>query len=163
MSQTSYVVSQPIAFAGLLGDMAPNEVQSKINTTGATMTIGVGVVRGTNPDLDMKLPASAGDVTNKFVGVLAHSHAGQNKALGAVGLADKEVASVMTKGNAWVLVEQAVTPDDPVFLRHTTNGPLLPGGWRKDLDTANATAVPGAKWLTSASASGFALLALNNP
>lgn len=165
MSQTSYSVNQPIAFAGLIGDLAPNEVRSYTNDTGAAMTFGVGVVFDAgSPDTEIALPASDADVTDKFVGVLAHSHASQNKSVGTVtGVPDGEVGNVLKKGNVWVLVEQAVTPADPVYLRHTVNGGLLPGGWRKDADTAKAELAPSCKWLTSAGASGFALLALNLP
>jgi hypothetical protein len=71
--------------------------------------------------------------------------------------------TVVSKGPMWVPVEQAVTPADPVYFRHTTgSGGTVLGRWRKDGDSGTADLVPSAAWRSSRD-NGLAMVELNLP
>lgn len=83
---------------------------------------------------------------------------------GVVEYADTEAVNVVIKGRMWVKVEEAVTPASNVYVRHTASGANVPGGFRASADTDKAFQVTsGARYLTSASAGGLAVLELNMP
>ena len=57
-------------------------------------------------------------------------------------------------------VDEAVSAGDPVFFRHTGAAADI-GKFRNDADTANADAVAGAKFESSTTGAGIAVLSLN--
>jgi len=138
-------------FAGMLADMADHEVISRA-CENAAIGFGRFVSVGTAKDTQAKLPAAAGDVTNlTLLGVALHDHARESIADSLeAGYKQYESMSVCKKGHVYVIAEQDVSPTDAVYVRHTTNGTLTPGGVRKDVDTANAVLVSKARFLTSA-------------
>jgi hypothetical protein len=77
------------------------------------------------------------------------------------GLADDDYApngatcSILAEGPAYVAVEQSVTPSDPVYVRHTSDGGsnTVLGKFRKDSDSGRARLVKGARFVSSGSAS----------
>lgn len=86
------------------------------------------------------------------------------QAAGVVQYDDTKTVNVMTKGRVLVKVEEAVTPTSKVFVRHTINGANVPGGFRASIDTDKAFEITsGARYLSSASAGGLAVLEVNLP
>lgn len=160
MTQTTYDAEAGVAFAGLLvdTDAAGRSSISRANEEAAAVAYGTGVALGTDPATQFELPAATGFV---FGGVVVHSHAREDVA--AAGPEQNEPNELLRKGRIWVVVEEAVTPADDVFLRHTINAALVPGSWRIDADTARADQITQARWLTSAAAAGLAQLEVNYP
>lgn len=69
---------------------------------------------------------------------------------------------VLRKGRIWVVSEDACTPKDAVYVRCASgSGGSVLGKFRTDDDSNTAMPIPGAKWLSTAAAAGFALLEVN--
>ena len=141
------------ALDGQIADLAPRFVRSLRNDSGEDKPFGIAVARGA-ADNDFDELDSAGD---EIVGVLSHSHARDVHGLAdGTGVAAGAVANVVAQGVVYVRVEEAVTPDDPVYVRFA-NGvadatKVTKGAFRKSADTNTARQFFGARYLTSAGA-----------
>jgi hypothetical protein len=161
MSQLAYTVQAPVAKQGLLVDTGDMHTISRAVEESAGVEFGRPMVAGTDPEKQSSLPSATGQ---DFLGVTVFHHSIQDETLGAeLALSDGETGSLLRKGTIWVRVEEAVTTTDDVYYRHTTNGGLVPGGWRTDADTANADQLTSARWLTAAAQDGLAQLEINLP
>jgi hypothetical protein len=62
--------------------------------------------------------------------------------------------SILEEGPVYAAVEQSVTPADPVYIRHTSDGGsnTVLGKFRKDSDSGRARLVKGARFVNSGSA-----------
>ncbi len=158
MSQTSYSVQAPEAFPGLLGDTNLLDAISRANEEATDMEFGIGVKAGTDGSKEMLLMTTG----EAMLGVTAHRHQEDRSLSGGDGIpADGGNAEVVTKGSVWVRIDQDVAVGDPVFVRIAGGNQ---GWFRMDADTADAEAVPGARWEKDAlAATGHALLDLNLP
>lgn len=157
MVQTSYSIDQAVAVEGLLGDLSPKQCRSYSATQ--VLPFGRLVSLSGTAGLEAKLPAASADVTATALGVTVFSHDQVN---GQGGYPVDAVANVLRKGTIYVLVEEAVNAEDPVFVRFAAGaGGTNLGAFRKSADTATAVALPGAKYLTSAAADGLALIDLS--
>jgi len=109
------------------------------------------------------LPSAAGQT---FKGILALNLqwgnteesilSGENQ-----GLAPNSPASVVTEGDRWVTVEGAVNAGDPVFFRHTAG--VAPNDSATTFTNANSAdhdPVPGARFMSSTTARGIAIVNL---
>lgn len=112
-----------------------------VNASGVTIGFGRGVVLDTADDT-VKLPASGG----VFAGVIYDN---ENQPVGATGYPTASIAGMVKRGKVMVVVEEAVTPADPVYCRYTTAGDNTPGSFRKDADSSKAMAVTQARFLAS--------------
>ncbi len=165
MSQTAYTVDAPVAFAGLIAEAGGREasISRAFENAGAAAGYGAGrpAVAGTDPETQFDVPSGAGD---RFLGITVHQHGRQDLELaGDFAFITDEPVELVRRGRIWVIVEEAVTAGDPVFWRHTVNGGLIPGGWRTDLDTANAIQVLQAEFMTDALIDTVAIIDLNLP
>lgn len=146
--------------AGAISKSAPYQIVGKV--CDADMTVGVAVAPGAT-DESCKVPASAADVDNAL-GVAVYHPFRQVLGAGGEEYADGQVADVMIDGEIWVVVEEAVSPGDPVFCRHTANGGNTTlGAFRTDADTSNAAAFDGARFASTTSGAGIAKLRLKRP
>jgi len=159
MSQTSYSVNQAAGKEGMLYDVGNKDAISCIAEE--AIPFGKLVVRGT-ADNGAVLPAASGDVTTaqKVLGMAMFDMAKEQDANGAVAYANKDAVSVLRKGRAWVKVEEAVTPASSVYVRYAAGGNGV-GSFGDTAGTSERAALAGAKYLTSASADGLALIEFN--
>jgi hypothetical protein len=72
---------------------------------------------------------------------------------------DKDECPVIAKGRAYVTVEDAVTAGDPVYVRTTTSGADVAGQFGGE-KASNFGALAGARYVTSASTDGLAIVEL---
>ena len=155
--QTSYEFKPRPAIEGNIDNNSLLELVSK----SAENEIGFGraVVRGTDLDNQVKLPAGA---TPNFFGIAVRILGLQNPNSGSgerVSYLDKESVAVGTSGYFWVYTEQAVNAGDPVYYRHTAGaGGTDLGRFRKDADTATAGLISGAKFETSRLDAGLVIV-----
>lgn len=160
MSQTTYPLVAPVAFAGLL----EHRIASMSRSLEDAVAIAAGVMAvapASDPEDEFRLPSAAGQTQ---YGITVHRHGREDFALaGAFAFAQGEDVELLRQGRIWVLVEEAITANDPVFFRHTVNGGLVPGGWRNDAAAAEADAVPNAIFLTTAAIDTVALIDINLP
>lgn len=158
MPQTSFPNDMPVAFEGMLADSGAIEVLTYDN--GATaVPFGRFLVQGTGAR-DCALPSATGQ---KVIGVALHEHLEPDSSGVAQHVAYSAVP-VLARGRVWVKTEQAVTPADPVYVRHTVGaGGTAVGQARKDADTSKADALARARFLTAASAGALVQVEINLP
>lgn len=126
---TDYSETLARGIEGQIADSGPKRVDSLVNEEASAVPYGRGVKRGTAND-QFLLPAAAAD---EVVGVLVHTHVSED--LTDDGIATKEPGNVMRVGRLFVKPEQAVSPSDKVFVRHTAGGAgETKGRLRKDND-----------------------------
>ena len=156
ITATSYGLNHDTAFTGMVADGQVANIVSKINDDTATVAYGKGVVR--NGEKGFKA-ATADSTGGNFVGVLVRE---LNRAYtdGATfGAPVDRPASVLTAGVIWVTVAEDVAVGDAAFLRV---GATQTGDFAKAAGSAETLSVtiPGAKFLTAATAGGLAKLSL---
>jgi hypothetical protein len=156
--QLSYSNTNAVGLAGMIADNGPRDVLSRANPS-VEIPYGVAVTKGTT-DKDVKLPTTSPEAV-AMLGVAIISNDIPNTAYGtAPKYPVKSAVSVMRKGRVWVKVEEAVTAGDQAFVRFATGTGTILGSFRKSADTATAVAIPGTRYLTSASANGLAIVDL---
>ena len=142
MSQTSYSITHDVGYLGGRADSGPMQASAALNKSGSEIPFGRIVVLdttagrvnalGPNDYTPVKLISAAGQAVE---GALLHDQAHDPDA--ASGAQDGEMCSVLRKGKIYLWTEQAVTPADPVYVRHTVGGApttQIPGQVRKDRD-----------------------------
>ena len=162
MPQTSFASTYTTAFEGMLADSFESDIVSKANgEASANLYFGRGYRdNGTGGVINFSAAAQV------LLGVSVFEQKDSSRlAVAGEAFAPKEMMNILRKGRIWVKAEQAVALNSPVFVRHTANGgTTAPGRFRIDIDTANATAVTGARWVTTTSAPDqLACLELNLP
>lgn len=163
MPQLSYNIDHNVATRGLLADSAFKHVQSMIASE--EIMVGKGVVKVVGEDNQVQLP-DATDNTMFGIALFTQSlESGLPNATAYASYAQYDVVNVLRRGSIWVYCETAFNPDsDTLYLRHTTNGTLVPGDFRNDADTANAVAVSGGYQVRNTlSAAGLLLIEMNKP
>jgi hypothetical protein len=158
--QTSYSYDMVVAFAGQLADLNDNESRSG-NLEGAiNIPFGIGLKKGAADD-GYIVPTLIGDIC---VGISVHTHAIDTIGLSGLspttaGIQPGEVFTVLRRGYIWVKVEEAVNRGDPVYMRYAAGaGGTILGSFRKSADTATASLVKGAQYMSTALAAGYAVL-----
>lgn len=115
---------------------------------------GVAVVRAA--DNTVKLPAAGADITNTFVGISRRQEYLEATSQGYENLSP---LPVLRRGYIWVAVEGAVTEEGAVYARHAANGGNTQlGAFLGGTDSGNATLVPNAKFASSTTAAGLAIV-----
>lgn len=139
---------------------------------GNSAAIGFGIFVCQDPqDQDKaRSPIASTDITasGTALGFTVHTQAvvqnltstGSN---GSDGYALGEAMSVLRKGRIYVQVEDAVTAGNDVYVRYVAGAGETLGACRSDADTSDAAVLPGAKYRTSAAASGIAIVEINLP
>lgn len=158
--QTSVLTNFPAAFAGdPRGDIyGENNRMAEV-----AINPGLFVCQGTR-DEQCKLPTSSAEVA-KGIGI-ARSNVSRDTAFPSSGATYPigDVVSAVSRGQVWVLVEEAVTPMSAVYVRYDTgSGGSQKGAFRASADTSTAAAVTGARYLTTAGIGALALVDLNLP
>jgi hypothetical protein len=157
MPQSAILTDPPVAFPGQIAyPMFPRRVHSRNIVQVAGIPFGRFVAR--QAENKVKLPTSAGEVTTTGEGFTVRD---PTKEFDAAGWANGDMAPIIRSGYIWVDTEGAVTEEGAVFVRHTANGGLTElGKARADADTANASAVPNARFMTSTTGAGLAIVEL---
>ena len=163
MSQTAYPLVAPLAFAGMIGEGGGRENSISRNLEDAiAIPAGVmGVAPASDPEDEFRLPSAAGQTQ---YGITVHRHGREDfRVAGTAAFIQGEDVELLRRGRIWVVVEETVVANDPVFFRHTVNGGLIPGGWRNDAAAAEADAVLNAIFVTGAAIGTVALIDINLP
>lgn len=161
--QTSVSFDPSVAIEGMVSRYS--DVQTRDRACEAGINNGLFVCMGAN-ERTCKAPASAGDVA-KGIGITPY-RATQMPGWPPGGTATHyqagETIGAISQGRVWVKVEEIVAIGDPVFVRHASGaGGTVLGSFRKSADTATATQLTGAIYLTAAAAAGLALVEINLP
>jgi hypothetical protein len=169
MSQKTYLNAPVGLGAGMLADDGLTDKGSLKNTTGATIPFGVFVAQGAT-DLSCKRIDS---VANNVIGVVIHSHNenssylqfpstavpfGETSGDVQAGVPDKSMVSVLKKGRIYVQCETACAIGGKVFVRAIAAGAEVLGAARNDTDSGDAFELKGARFASTLSAAGYALV-----
>lgn len=146
--QTAYTTTMRPALAGMIADMTPRQVISRVVEAVAGMGFGVIAVQGTG-DGQIR-PATAG--TFPFIGITVMDPAVVHMDYQANPdfYPNRDIAAVLIQGTIWVTVGAAVTAGQPAFYVPAT-------GVITNVSTAN-TAIPNGRFDTSAANGALAKL-----
>lgn len=161
MPQTS--VSDVVAYSGQIADGDfPSSFISGTNVEGSAIPFGIAVTRASSQSENYTDDVEEFDAAaDEIVGVTVRSHSlASDDLAGSDAIADNQKCSIMSKGRVWVTVEEAVTKGDPVYVRFTSDGGSNTqlGTFRKSIDSSRARRFRGARYASSASAGGLAVL-----
>ena len=112
--QDTYAINHGIAYAGMVADMQLVNSVSRLNKTGSVIEYGLGVV--SDGDDGMQI-GSARAVAAEFNGVVMYELNRAQVEGDPAGVPDKRDGTVVSDGVIWVKVLDAVSKDDPVYLR----------------------------------------------
>ena len=165
--QTSVLFDFPLSAPGVVKG-SPVAVNTRVAEV--AIQAGLFVCQGT-ADGQGKLPTSAAEVAKGLGFAPAFPTNDSRFPSGGTAGFTYQIGDTVEAviGQGWVTVEEAVTAMDAVYVRWADgNGGLVQkGAFRKSADQVaaadTATAVTGARYLTSASAGGLALVAINLP
>lgn len=163
MAQTSYSLTMDIAVSGMLADMAGGPKKTETyNNPDDEIPFGRAVAKISGDENGIKLPDGGGVV---IVGIAVRDNQVEEGDASVENAYDNDSAvCVLRRGRIYVEVDQTVTPDSSVYVRHTANGgDDQKGIFRADADTANAVLLSGAKYVKGATAGGVAILDINLP
>lgn len=152
--QTTYSDTQPAAVAGLQATMIPATLISRTVEV-AAVGFGVAVEQGTADKGCFKFDGG----TVLGITVQDRSASGATVTAGQVAavVADKfgvgESARIMTKGDVWVVCTTGCSAGDGVWVR-PSNGDF------QDSNANSGVQITGARWDTSATAGGLAVVRL---
>lgn len=135
--QTIYNSEMPKGVPGTQYDLSPSTIDSYA-CEGGSVKPGFGVVAGTDPEKQVKLPSSSVSVIK---GVALYQ-AKEQDANGNVIFADTDTVPVLAKGRVFVEVDRAVTADQAAYLIFSGANA---GKWT---NSAGAAAVAGARTYT---------------
>ena len=136
--QTSYGNQTPKGVAGGIYDMFHYAVDSRFNEeTDGVLRFGVGVVPGTLPGSNVKLPADDSTAA-QFEGVVLNGYDRQQDLSGKLFILNNQNIGVMRRGRVWVRLAadaapkygdevRLMTSGDDVGCFSTTGGLTIPG------------------------------------
>jgi len=159
MPQLTYDFEMKAAVAGMVVDLQNANIKSR--AAEVDIDFGLGLVQGTDPEKQVKLPTATGQ---KFEGISVEQWTVRQDINTQDGVYKaKDNMAVLRQGLIWVRIDQDVQINDPVYVRHTsTSG--KEGYFRKDADTDKADLVPSAIFRSTATADeGIAQVEINIP
>lgn len=163
--QTS--VSDTLA-AAIPGMVRGSPAGMKTRVAQVAMQGGLLVVQGTR-DEQCKLPTVSTDITSvlKPLGITRDNIARDPNfpSGGTAGYTYQigDSVEIVSQGQVWVTVEEAVAPGDDVYVRCDTGTGSQKGAFRSSADSSTAALLAGAVYRTTAAADGLALVEINLP
>lgn len=157
MGQLTYALELSAGFEGQISDSRLCQIDGRRNDAGAELAFGRAVSKSANADnLGMKLPA----LNEVLLGILVH---GMDNEKTVTGLPSLEMGNVLSRGRAWVKVENAVTPASQVLIRIDSGGNGA-GSFRGGAAVDDSlVAVPQARFLGSAGINELVEVDVNFP
>jgi hypothetical protein len=162
--QQSYALVHAALLEGQLSDIRDNTIGTYVNETNGVLAFGNVVTF-----------ASGGTVANsaKTLGAVGESVLGVNvltyvdeTALDSddrPGVKDEQVLNVANEGAVAVFVHGTVTPATAVRVIHSASGTEYAGQFRGAAASGRTAALSNARYLTSVTGSGLAIVELNGP
>lgn len=147
-TQTSYSNEHAAAFAGMVATQYPFSIATGVVEDAAGIGFGKPVVVGA-ADGGITVPNAAGE--NLYLGITCRNPAAPLTATAFTADVnpDGSNAPYLTRGEIWVTVGTNVVPGDPVYIRETDAVFLKAAA-------TNVTALPNAKYMTTAASGALA-------
>jgi len=162
--QQTYALVHAALLEGQLSDIRDNTIGTYINETASVLAFGNVVVfnsGGTVANSAKTISGTTGTVQG--VNVLTYV---DEKALDSdsrPGVKTQQVLNVANEGAVAVYVHGSVTPATAVRVIHTATGVQYAGQFRSALLSGKTAVLANARYLTSVTGSGLAIVELNGP
>ncbi len=125
--QSSYNYAAGQGIAGGLWDLSPYVRESRINGQESGLKLGMGVVKGSLPGIEVKLPSSSSSLAD-FEGVAARNGTCSLDLNGNITLQAKDTVGVISSGRVWVRLKSGISPaygKDVYLITSGTNAGLF--------------------------------------
>lgn len=162
--QQSYALTHTALLEGQLSDIRDNTISTCINETSAVLAFGNVVVyntAGTVANSAATISGASGTVLG--INTLTYVDETAYDANSRPGVKDKQVLNVANEGAVAVYVTGAVTPASPVRVLYSASGTGKAGQFSHAFASGKTVRLAGARFLTSTTGSGLAVLEVNGP
>lgn len=162
--QQSYALTHDALLEGQLSDIRDNTIGTYVNETDAVLAFGNVVVYNSGGSVanSAKTIAATGD-TVLGLNVLTYVDETALDSDGRPGVKDQQVANIANEGAVAVYVTGAVTPASPVRVLYAASGTGKAGQFSHAFASGKTVRLSNARFLTSTTTSGIAVLELNGP
>lgn len=162
--QQSYELQHDALLEGQISDIRDNTISTFINETDAVIPFGNVVIWNSGGTVDNSAATISGtSQTVVGVNVLTYVDETAVDSNGRPGVKDTQVLNVMNEGAVAVYVHGSVTPATPVRVLHTATGVKYAGQFSDAVISGRTAVLSNARYLTSVTGSGLAVLELNGP
>ena len=162
--QQAYALQHDPLLEGQLSDIRDNTIGTYVNETGAVLAFGNVVMynsAGTVANSAITISGAAGSVLG--VNVLTYVDETAVDANSRPGVKNTQACNVANEGAVAVYVHGAVNPSTPVRVIHTASGSEYAGQFRAAAVSGRTAVLSNARYLTSTTGNGLAVLELNGP
>lgn len=162
--QQSYALTHDPLLEGQLSDIRDNTIGTYVNETGGVIAFGnvVAYASGGTVANSAKTIGGTGE-TVVGVNVLTYVDETALDTNSRPGVKDNQVLNVANEGAVAVYVHGAVTPATPVRVIHSASGVEYAGQFRAAAASGRTAVLSNARYLTSTTGSGLAVVELNGP
>lgn len=162
--QQSYALELTALLEGQLSDIRDNTIGTYINETGAVLAFGnvVTYASGGTVANSAKTLAATGE-TVLGINVLTYVDETAEDSDSRPGVKNQQVLNVTNEGAVAVYVTGAVTPASPVRVLYSASGTGKAGQFSHAFASGKTARLSNARFLTSTTGSGLAILELNGP
>ena len=162
--QQSYALVHAALLEGQLSDIRDNTIGTYINETNAVLAFGNVVVYASGGTVaNSAKTISATGETVQGVNILTYVDETALDANSRPGVKDEQVLNVANEGAVAVYVTGAVTPASPVRVLYSASGTGQAGQFSHAFASGKTVRLSNARFLTSTTGSGLAVLELNGP
>ena len=162
--QQSYALVHAALLEGQLSDIRDNTIGTYVNETNAVLAFGNVVVYASGGTVaNSAKTISATGETVQGVNILTYVDETALDANSRPGVKDEQVLNVANEGAVAVYVTGAVTPASPVRVLYSASGTGQAGQFSHAFASGKTVRLSNARFLTSTTGSGLAVLELNGP
>jgi len=162
--QQTYALEHDALLEGQLSDIRDNTIGTYINETGAVLPFGNVVVYNTaGTAANSAATISGASDTVQGVNVLTYVDETALDSDSRPGVKNQQVLNVANEGAVAVYVTGAVSPTSPVRVLYSASGTGKAGQFSHAFASGNTVRLAGARFLSTTTGSGLAILELNGP
>jgi hypothetical protein len=162
--QQAYALQHDALLEGQLSDIRDNTIGTYVNESNGVIAFGNVVVYnsgGTVANSAVTISGTGDPVVG--VNILTYVDETALDTNSRPGVKDEQVLNVANEGAVAVYVHGSVTPATAVRVIHATTGVKYAGQFSNIAITGNTAQLSNARYLTSVTGSGLAVLELNGP
>ena len=162
--QQAYALTHTAYLEGGLSDIRDNTISTRINETGAVVAFGNVVVYNTAGTVANSATTISG-ASDTVLGINALTYVDETAedSNSRPGVKNQQAMNVVNEGAVAVYVTGAVTPTSPVRVLYSASGTGKAGQFSHAFASGKTVRLANARFLTSTTSSGIALLELNGP
>jgi hypothetical protein len=162
--QQAYALAHTAYLEGGLSDIRDNTISTSINETGAVLAFGDVVVYN-NAGTVANSATTISGASDTVLGINALTYVDETAldSNSRPGVKNQQAMNVVNEGAVAVYVTGAVTPKSVVRVLYSASGTGKAGQFSHAFASGKTVRLANARFLTSTTSSGIALLELNGP